>query len=66
MHLRLGFPRQHILCLTLLIQILDGDGLEHTRDTPDEKALMRQLAAASIVLLKNENAALPLKPKARP
>lgn len=50
-------------CATSAPEILDGDGLEHTRDTPDEKALMRQLAAASIVLLKNENAALPLKPK---
>lgn len=47
------------------IKILDGDGLEHTHDTPEEKALMRELAAASIVLLKNDNAALPLKPKVR-
>ena len=43
--------------------ILDGDGQEHTRDTPEEKALMRRLAADSIVLLKNDGNILPLKPK---
>ena len=46
-------------------QILDGDGLERTEDTPEERALMRELAAASIVLLKNEGGVLPLKPKVR-
>ncbi|OBZ75776.1 putative beta-glucosidase J [Grifola frondosa] len=44
-------------------EILDGDGLERTHETEADKALMRHLAAQSIVLLKNDNAVLPLKPK---
>ncbi|KZS99622.1 uncharacterized protein LAESUDRAFT_765338 [Laetiporus sulphureus 93-53] len=48
---------------TIPHQILDGNGLERMEDTPEERALMRELAAASIVLLKNEGGVLPLKPK---
>ncbi len=44
-------------------EILDGDGLEYTRESESDKALMRSLAAQSIVLLKNDNGLLPLKPK---
>ncbi len=43
-------------------QVLDGDGLERTENTPEE----RGIAAASNVLLKNEGGVLPLKPKVRP
>ncbi|KAH9920187.1 beta-glucosidase [Amylocystis lapponica] len=50
-------------CAAAAPEILDGDGLERTVDTATEKALMRHLAAQSIVLLKNENGALPLRPK---
>ncbi|KZT03376.1 glycoside hydrolase family 3 protein [Laetiporus sulphureus 93-53] len=52
-------------CAKAAPEILDGDGLERTEDTPEERALMRELAAASIVLLKNEGGVLPLKPKAQ-
>ncbi|KAI0074669.1 beta-glucosidase [Panus rudis PR-1116 ss-1] len=44
-------------------EILDGDGLEYTRESEKDRALMRSLAAQSVVLLKNENGLLPLKPK---
>ncbi|EPS94698.1 hypothetical protein FOMPIDRAFT_80649 [Fomitopsis schrenkii] len=50
-------------CAKAVPEILDGDGQEHTLDTPEEKALMRRLAADSIVLLKNDGNVLPLKPK---
>lgn len=50
-------------CAQVCPEILDGDGLERTVDTPEEKALMRHLAAQSIVLLKNEGSVLPLQPK---
>lgn len=43
------------------MQVLDGDGLEYTRESEADTALMRSLAAQSIVLLKNDNALLPLK-----
>ncbi|EIN07857.1 hypothetical protein PUNSTDRAFT_121061 [Punctularia strigosozonata HHB-11173 SS5] len=42
-------------------QVLDGDGSEKTRESDEDKALMRSVAAASIVLLKNEDNILPLK-----
>lgn len=44
------------------VQVLDGDGLEYTRESEEDKALMRKLAADSIVLLKNEGSILPLEP----
>lgn len=45
-------------------QVLDGDGLERTNDPPESTALMRSLAAASIVLLKNDASLLPLNAEA--
>ncbi|KAF8963765.1 beta-glucosidase [Flammula alnicola] len=44
-------------------EVLDGDGLERTVDTPETTALLRKVAAESIVLLRNESAVLPLKPQ---
>lgn len=44
-------------------QILDGDGIERTRESDEDRALMRSLAAQSIVLLKNEDDLLPLRPE---
>nr|QNS30905.1 beta-glucosidase [Auricularia heimuer] len=41
-------------------EILDGDGSEKSHDTPEEIALVRHLAASSIVLLRNEGGVLPL------
>lgn len=46
-------------------EVLDGDGLEYTRESDADAALMRSVAAQSIVLLKNDNSILPLKPKVR-
>ncbi len=41
----------------------DGEpGPELTRDEPADRALLRSTAAATMVLLKNDNAALPLQP----
>ncbi|KAG8833577.1 hypothetical protein FRC17_010401 [Serendipita sp. 399] len=42
--------------------ILDGDGEERTNDCEEDTALMRSLAAQTIVLLKNERSILPLDP----
>jgi len=42
---------------------LDGDGLERTADNPESIDLLRKVAAESIVLLRNEQAVLPLNPK---
>ncbi|KAH0830132.1 glycoside hydrolase family 3 protein [Lanmaoa asiatica] len=44
-------------------EILDGDGIERTVESEEDKALMRKLAAESIVLLKNDNNLLPLQPQ---
>ncbi|KAF9235615.1 glycoside hydrolase family 3 protein [Melanogaster broomeanus] len=44
-------------------EILDGDGIERTVERDEDKALMRKLAAESIVLLKNDNNLLPLQPQ---
>ena len=41
--------------------VLDGDGKERTLESEEDTALMRKLAAESIVLLKNEGNALPLQ-----
>jgi len=62
-------PRFGFLTLTperfnlFYVQILDGDGIERTVDTQESKDLLRKVAAETIVLLKNENSLLPLKPK---
>lgn len=42
-------------------ELLDGDGEERTEDKEEDKALMRSLAAQTIVLLKNEGNVLPLQ-----
>ncbi|THH15309.1 hypothetical protein EW146_g5137 [Bondarzewia mesenterica] len=42
-------------------KVLDGDGQERTRESDDDKALMRKLAADAIVLLKNDHSLLPLQ-----
>jgi beta-glucosidase len=39
---------------------LDGDGKERTRETEEDAALLRKVAAESIVLLKNDNRVLPI------
>ncbi|PBK67496.1 glycoside hydrolase family 3 protein [Armillaria solidipes] len=44
-------------------EILDGDGLERTVESDEDKELMRQVAAESVVLLKNEGGILPLRPQ---
>ncbi|KII89537.1 glycoside hydrolase family 3 protein [Plicaturopsis crispa FD-325 SS-3] len=44
-------------------EVLDGDGEERTVESEEDKALMRKLAAESIVLLKNEGGILPLQPE---
>ncbi|KZT51279.1 glycoside hydrolase family 3 protein [Calocera cornea HHB12733] len=41
-------------------EILDGDQVERTHDTPADKALMRKVAGSAIVLLKNDGGILPL------
>ncbi|KAI5119584.1 hypothetical protein M0805_006469 [Coniferiporia weirii] len=41
--------------------VLDGDGAERTHESEEDIALMRKVAAESIVLLKNEGNILPLK-----
>ncbi|KAI0265209.1 beta-glucosidase [Gloeopeniophorella convolvens] len=42
-------------------EVLDGDGKEYTHESEEDKALMRKVARESIVLLKNNNATLPLQ-----
>ncbi|KAG6833210.1 hypothetical protein H0H87_010273 [Tephrocybe sp. NHM501043] len=43
-------------------EIVYGDGVERTRDTPEGRKFCRKLAADGIVLLKNDNHLLPLDP----
>jgi beta-glucosidase len=42
---------------------LDGDGLERTDDSEENKILMRKVASEAIVLLRNEGDILPLNPQ---
>ena len=42
---------------------MDGDGLERSVESEDDKNLMRKIASESIVLLRNEGDVLPLNPK---
>lgn len=41
-------------------EVVYGDGVERTRDTPESKAFNRKVAAEGIVLLKNKDNILPL------
>jgi len=41
-------------------KVLDGDGEERTHESEEETALLRKVAAESIVLLKNDNGVLPI------
>ncbi|KAI0087212.1 beta-glucosidase [Irpex rosettiformis] len=50
-------------CAAATPGILDGDQQEYTRESEEDKALMRRVASEAIVLLKNEGGLLPLKPK---
>ena len=41
-------------------KVLDGDGEERTHEGEEDLALLRKVAAESIVLLKNDNGVLPI------
>lgn len=41
-------------------EVVFGDGIERTRDSPESRAFCRRLAANGMVLLKNNNDVLPL------
>ena len=43
-------------------EVVFGDGVERTRDTPEGRAFCRKLAAEGMVVLKNEQGVLPVKP----
>jgi beta-glucosidase len=42
---------------------LDGDGLERSDDSEENKILLRKVASESIVLLRNEGEVLPFNPQ---
>ncbi|KAJ7041012.1 beta-glucosidase [Mycena alexandri] len=44
-------------------EVLDGDGEERTLESDADKDLMRRVASQSIVLLKNDDGLLPLRPQ---
>ncbi|KAF8892689.1 glycoside hydrolase family 3 protein [Infundibulicybe gibba] len=43
-------------------EVVYGDGIERTRDSPEARAFCRRLAADGMVLLKNKNHTLPIVP----
>ncbi|KAF8589753.1 glycoside hydrolase family 3 protein [Ramaria rubella] len=43
-------------------EIVFGDGIERTRDTPEMRSFARKLASEGMVLLRNEANVLPIKP----
>lgn len=43
--------------------IVYGDGVERSRDSPEIRAFCRRLASSGIVLLKNDDTVLPLTPR---
>jgi beta-glucosidase len=43
-------------------EVVFGDGVERTRDTPAMRTFARKLASEGMVLLRNENNVLPIKP----
>ncbi|THH09589.1 hypothetical protein EW146_g8641 [Bondarzewia mesenterica] len=43
--------------------VVFGDGIERSQDSPARRAFARRVAAAGIVLLKNDRAVLPLAPE---
>lgn len=56
--------RPHVQAGSLTVmQVLDGDLVEKTGDRQSGREIMTKVASESIVLLKNEGALLPLKPK---
>ncbi|KAF9451230.1 glycoside hydrolase family 3 protein [Macrolepiota fuliginosa MF-IS2] len=44
-------------------KVVFGDGIERTRDTPENRAFCRKLASDGMVLLKNSRSVLPLSPE---
>ena len=50
-------------CAAAAPDVLDGDLVEKTGDRQSGREIMTKVASESIVLLKNEGALLPLKPK---
>ncbi|KAH8829706.1 glycoside hydrolase family 3 protein [Flagelloscypha sp. PMI_526] len=43
-------------------EVVFGDGIERTLDSPETRAFTRKLASSTIVLLKNDNQLLPFRP----
>jgi beta-glucosidase len=46
-------------------EVVYGDGIERTRDSPEARNFCRQLAADGIVLLKNQDNLLPLSSRTK-
>jgi len=41
--------------------VIYGDDIETTRDNPEDRAILRKVATAAVVLLKNEGGVLPIR-----